>query len=147
MTLDVAKSLVRNIVSEAFNRRQLDTIDRYFAPAIADAIRRHAAELLDAFPDLHVGIEDLVAEGDRVAARLTLTGIHAAPFAGLPATNRRATWNSFRFYRIENGKVAETWAIQDRLGLLEQIGGSAGGRSQVTWAGSVSAHDPPDQSG
>ena len=143
MTLPAAKALVHNIVSEAINRRQLDAIDRYFAPAIAGAVRRHAAELLDAFPDLHVGIEDLVAEEDRVAARLTLTGIHAAPFAGLPATNRRATWNSFRFYRIENGKVAETWAIQDRLGLLEQIGGSAGGRSQVTWAGNVSAGEPP----
>ena len=145
MTLDAAKALIHNILDEAFNRRQLDAINRYFAPEIAEAIRRHAAELLDAFPDLHVKIEDLVAEEDRVAARLTLTGMHAGPFAGLPATNRRATWNSFRFYRLEDGRVAETWAIQDRLGLLEQIGGSAGGRSQVSWAGSVSAHEPPDQ--
>ena len=56
-------------------------------------------------------------------ARLTVSGRHTGgPFAGVPATGRFASWGSIRIYRIEGGKVVETWAMQDRLGLLQRLG-------------------------
>jgi predicted ester cyclase len=91
--------------------------------------------VLRGFPDLHVTIEDkLIAEDDMVVARLTLTGTHTGPFAGQPGGGQRVRWSSIRIYRIADGKVVETWAMQDRLGLLQQLDAIAA-REAVNWAG------------
>jgi predicted ester cyclase len=88
-------------------------------PHAARPVRRHRSRL----PDLQVTIEDdLIAEGDKVVARLTLTGTHTGPFAGQPASGHLARWSSIRIYRMDSGKVVQTWAMQDRLGLLQQPG-------------------------
>jgi steroid delta-isomerase-like uncharacterized protein len=74
------------------------------------------------FPDLHVVIEDVVAEGDRVAARWTATGTHSGEFAGLPATGRAVRWGGIDIYRLVGGKVAEWWRNDDFIWLLKQLG-------------------------
>jgi predicted ester cyclase len=70
-----------------------------------------------AFPNLHVNIEDMVAEDDRVAVRATWTGTHKDVFPLMPApvSNRQVTFTGMVFWRISNGKVAERWAVIDRL--------------------------------
>lgn len=76
----------------------------------------------EAAEDAQVTIQDLIAEGDKVVARLLGTGTNTGPFAGQPPTGKRVTFSSFRIYRLVDGKVVEPWAMQDRLGLMEQLG-------------------------
>ena len=77
------KQLISGLVDEVWNQHHAAAIDRYFGPGLREEVLEHYQQLLGAFPDLQVTIEDdLIAEGDLVVARLTLTGTHTAPFAG-----------------------------------------------------------------
>jgi predicted ester cyclase len=73
-------------------------------------------------PDAHFTLEDIVAEDDRVAYRLTLRGTHHGTFLGIPATRAQVTVSFTAFVRIENGKLAEEWGGLDQIDLLRQIG-------------------------
>lgn len=74
--------------------------------------------------DRHIEIEDLVAAGDRVAARLVLTARHVGAFAGIEPTGTDVSVDLMAFARIENGRIAEWWEVADVLSLLEQLGAS-----------------------
>ena len=78
--------------------------------------------LFQAFPDLEVKTEELIAEGDRVVERLTLRGTHKGMFMGASPTGKRLTWGFINIYRIVDAKVAEVWSEGDHLGLMQQIG-------------------------
>lgn len=75
-----------------------------------------------AFPDAEVSIEELVAEGDKVVARVTTTATHRGEFFGTPATGRTVTVGEIDVFRVENGLIAEAWAAPDIFGALMQIG-------------------------
>ena len=75
-----------------------------------------------AFPDLWLTVEDILADGDRVAARVTFRGTHRGEFQGIPPTERQVTFSAIEFNRMEGGKVAEHWVELDLLGLLQQLG-------------------------
>ena len=77
---------------------------------------------LAAFPDAQFTIEDLIAEGDKVAARATLRGTHRGEFMGIAPTGKHVTLTSISINRIEEGKMAEMWDNSDVLGLLQQLG-------------------------
>ena len=77
---------------------------------------------LAAFPDLHVTIEDVVAEGDRVVVRTTYTGTHQADLQGIPATGKTVSESAITIFRLANGKIAEGWLVADNLGLMQQLG-------------------------
>ena len=85
------------------------------------AIVRVMIEWRAAFPDLQIVVEDLVPEGDRVAARWVARGTHAGAFAGLPPSGQRVAVTGAEFYRLADGKIAERWAVLDTLGLLHQL--------------------------
>jgi len=86
-----------------------------------------------AFEHLDVTVEDMVAEGDRVAARFTARGIHRGDFMGLTATERSITMTGIEIFRIENGSIAELWGEANLLGLMGQLGilPSSGGQEQA----------------
>jgi steroid delta-isomerase-like uncharacterized protein len=71
-----------------------------------------------AFSDIQITIEDLFAEGDKVAARQTLRGTHSGEFQGIPATGKTATVTGIFIFRLAGGKIVEKWAVLDQLGLL-----------------------------
>ena len=75
-----------------------------------------------AFPDLQGTIDDLFAEGDRVAVRLTWRGTNGGSFNGMPPTNKAVAFSSTSIFRVANGKIAENWAQVDMLGLMQQLG-------------------------
>jgi predicted ester cyclase len=77
---------------------------------------------VDAMPDLRITIEDVIAEGDLVAARNTFSGTHTREFQGLPPTNKRITFSGLEFNRLADGKVVEHWFELDQLALFEQLG-------------------------
>ena len=78
--------------------------------------------LWSAFPDLTITVEDLIAEGDRVASRTTLRGTHDGELFGAPPTGRALTVPMMSIERIAAGRVAEHWRVSDELGLLRQLG-------------------------
>lgn len=75
-----------------------------------------------AFPDLHFTIHDLVAEGETVAARVSMSGTDVGVFLGQPPTGRRFEQDQMHFVRFEQGKAVEHWAVRDDMGLLIQLG-------------------------
>lgn len=121
---------------EAFNMRALDRAVEYVAPALvrhdltgaypgvdAANLGDFAAELIKGAPDLQVIEHDVVAGGDRVAARVTMEGTHEGLLFGQEATGRRFTVNEMAIYRLEDGKIAETWQLVDIAGFMKQISG------------------------
>jgi predicted ester cyclase len=112
------KDAQRRIIDEVINRKNLDLADELFAeehelhPEAAgvargpEGMKRAFAGLHEEFPDIRVDIEDMVAEGDMVAIRLTFSGTHAP-------TGERATWPEMVFARFSEGKAVESWEVTD----------------------------------
>jgi steroid delta-isomerase-like uncharacterized protein len=76
----------------------------------------------EGFPDLRLTPQEILAEGDMVAARVDFDGIHAGRFAGVPPTHKRVAFSSIEINRIVDGKVVEHWVQLDRLEVLQQLG-------------------------
>ena len=135
MSTEEHKQLISRLIDEIWNQHDPTAIDHYFGPGLREEVAGHYRQLLTGFPDLQVTIEDqLIAEADMVVARLTLMGTHTGPFAGRPGSGHLACWSSIRIYRVADGKVVQTWAMQDRLGLLQQVG-AISAPEPVNWAG------------
>lgn len=127
LVLDHYESFVHKQDAETV-RKQLapDFVDHEMPPGTPpgpDATLRYNEMLHNAFPDLRVKVEDIVAEGDRVAVRARWTGTHRGPFPLLNAapTNRTFVLTGMVFWRIRDGKIVERWAILDRLALQQQL--------------------------
>jgi predicted ester cyclase len=75
-----------------------------------------------AYPDLHFTIEDLIAEGDKVVVRNSVTGTHQGEYMGIPPTGKAVTYNEIFIARFVNGRVAEAWEVVDVLAQMRQLG-------------------------
>jgi steroid delta-isomerase-like uncharacterized protein len=80
------------------------------------------AMLLHAYPDLHITIEDVIEEGDKVVFRNTVTGTHGGEHLGLPPTGKSVTYNEIFIVRFANGQISETWGVVDVLSQMKQLG-------------------------
>jgi len=131
------KTLVRRHWEEASRRGLQAVLDEFLAPDVVshppgsaspapvygvEAWKRFTAAQFGAFPDLAVTVEDLIAEGDTVGARVTARGTHAGELMGLPPTGRRVTFSGMEVFRIADGKILEQWGEFDGLGLMQQLG-------------------------
>ena len=88
----------------------------------AQALKQVWATLLRAYPDLHVAVEDLIAEADKLVSRNVVTGTHQGEYLGLPPTGRSVTYNEIFIFRFEDGRIAETWGVVDVLSQMRQLG-------------------------
>lgn len=88
----------------------------------AQALKEVFAQLHRAYPDLHVAIEDMIAEGDRVVARNSVTGTHRGEYMGLPPTGRSVHYNEIFIFRFAGGRIAETWGVVDVIAQMKQLG-------------------------
>jgi steroid delta-isomerase-like uncharacterized protein len=75
-----------------------------------------------AFPDITHNIVDMVAEGDKVAVSINVTGTYKGDFQGIPATGKRISFTAMDIITITEGKIIEEWATADMMGLMQQIG-------------------------
>jgi predicted ester cyclase len=128
------KALFRRTYEELLNLGNLDVADELVAPEFInheappgrdrgpESMRGLATMLRTAFPDLRFEIEGLVAEGDTVAGRLTMSGTHEGPLMGTPPTGRSVRQEHMHFVRFEEGKAVEHWGVRDDLGMLQQLG-------------------------
>ena len=121
MASEENKMLVRRQIEDVWNNGNAGAIRTYWGDAVRGEIEHTYMMLRTAFPDLHITIDDLIAEGDRVAGRFTLTGTHQGTLQGVQPTGKRVAFGAMRIYRIQEAKVVETWAQQDLLGLLQQL--------------------------
>lgn len=92
---------------------------------IADA-RRSIAAFRAVLPDIQFEIDDLLAEGDKVVARWTCIGTHSSEFRGIAPTGKAVRFIGINIYRLREGKIAERWAVEDWVGLLQQLGAFRG---------------------
>ena len=88
----------------------------------AELLKEVFARLHRAFPDLHITVEDLIAEGDKVVARDTVTGTHQGEYMGLPPTGKSITYSEIFIARFADGRIAETWGVVDVLSQMRQLG-------------------------
>ena len=87
-----------------------------------DELRRRTETMLSGFPDLVVDVTALLAERDLVAAHFTARGTHLGLFTGVPPTGRRWEGRCTAVYRVERGRIVESWITWDTLSLMEQLG-------------------------
>ena len=121
MDRQTSKDLIRTMINEVFNAGRIDRLPEFFAAGMqAEAAGLHQL-LTAAFPDLRVRIDDLIAEDDKVAARLLFSGTHQGPFRDFAATGRPVSFGAIRIYQLAGGKVTGSWAYQDSLGLVQQL--------------------------
>lgn len=122
MTPDELKAYARRIPEELLTQGDFAVADELLAPGVEE-VKRWVRALRRAFPDLRAIVEDEIAEGDRVAQRLTLSGTHAGEFLGIPPTGRCVSWQLVAIQRLgRDGKFVEHWSSPDLCGLLRQLG-------------------------
>jgi steroid delta-isomerase-like uncharacterized protein len=135
MGLEENEAVVQRLF-DAISNGNLDELPQVVAPDVVDhnavifmqpegsgGVREGIRMLLQGFPDLRLTTEDLIAEGDRVAARFTTSGTNTGDYRGLPApTQQHFESEAIAILRIADGRVAEIRGTADRLGMLTQLG-------------------------
>jgi predicted ester cyclase len=86
------------------------------------ALKAYESRIHEAFPGFDVTFDDLVVEGNRVAMRLTITGVHQGPMMDIDPTGKEVTFGNTIFHRMEDGLIAERWVQPDIFGIFVQIG-------------------------
>ena len=88
----------------------------------AEKLKQVFARLHQAFPDLHVKIEDLIEEGDKLVSRNSVTGTNQGEYLGRRPTGRSVTYGEIFIVRFKGGRIAETWGIVDVFSQMQQLG-------------------------
>lgn len=127
------KALVGRFYDELWNRWDYGVIDQILAPDVAfhgslgvsrtghAGFLEYAEMVRAAFPDFHNTVEDLIAEGDKLAACLTYTGTHRGEMFGIPPTGRAIRYIGTAIFVFRDGLIAHAWVLGDRLALLNQL--------------------------
>jgi steroid delta-isomerase-like uncharacterized protein len=133
MTTETNKFLARQFMERAFNEGDLTIVDEALAQDgidhqeplgtnFAAHLKQVITMLRTAFPDLHFEIHAMLAEGELVAFRSTMTGTHRGPFQGLLPTGKQISVAHMHFVRFVNGKTSDLWHVWDIAGLMRQLG-------------------------
>ena len=132
MSTETNKAIVRRYFDQVLNDKRHDLAEEFLADNIElhgsglapglEVVKQWFTMFAAAFPDGHTTIEDVVAEEDRVVARTTFNGTHQGEMQGIPATGQNVSIPSITIFRLDNGKIAEGWLINDSLGMMRQLG-------------------------
>jgi predicted ester cyclase len=117
-----SKEIIRSYYEQVFNGRDLDAIGDYWADQqMREAVTRGCMSYFDAFPDLHVSLDELIAEDDRVFVRSTLTGTHDGEYKGIAPTGRNVAADCAEVFRLSDGKIVGYWCLLNVAGLMRQL--------------------------
>ena len=133
MSIEDNKEMVRRVIEEAANKGNLDILDDIMTPNYVyhypgmdvkgpDGFKQFVTVLRTALPDLHIAIEDMVAEGDTVAARFAVRGTFKGELMGMAPTGRQIDVAEAVFIRFEGGKEVEATPYADMLSFYQQLG-------------------------
>jgi steroid delta-isomerase-like uncharacterized protein len=95
-------------------------------PMKLEQLKQFYAIIWSAFSDNRIELEGMIEEGDKVAARFTMTATHSGDFMGIPATGKKIAMSGITMVRVANGKIAERWSSADMLGMMQQLGAIPG---------------------
>lgn len=123
----------RRFVAEIWNNGNIDAVDDLFAKHCSfhdpsfpvngtKGLRDQVRELRAAYPDLHIDLHDVIAEGDMTASRWTMGGTAKGEFRGFPATGKTYVMTGMNFAKWESDRIVESWTNYDLLGALQQTG-------------------------
>ena len=134
MGIEENKAIKSRWYEEVFNKRNLTMVDEFIHPdwvghspdgqeSNLEDLKQEAAMMLAAFPDLHITLEDIIAEDDKVVTRCTNRGTHTGgDYRGIAPTGKQFNMSSNVISRIKGGKIVECWGIDDQLGMMQQLG-------------------------
>jgi steroid delta-isomerase-like uncharacterized protein len=144
-TLAANKALVRRFDAEIVEGGDLAVADEILAPDFvwhyelppgtpsgSEGVKVFAEAVRAAFADVRYAVEDVVAEGDRVAVHSLVSGTHRGEYFGIPASGRSVTIRILDIYRIADGRIAELWTVSDDLGFLMQVDALPGAGEPAT---------------
>jgi predicted ester cyclase len=121
--VETNKRLVRRLVEEVLNDRRLDVIDELYHPRLAGGARRWIEPFLASFSDVHMRIDNLIAEDDTVVGHFSCSGTHSGDWLGHPPTGRRFTdIAEVYIFRIADDRIIRAWGLEDTLSRLRQLG-------------------------
>ena len=117
------KATVRRLVAEVLNGGRLEVIDELYTPELARAAKRWIAPFRASFPDVHMELVELIAEGDKVVGRFTCSATHLGEWLGHDRTGRRfERVHEVWILRFRDGRIVHVWSLEDTLGRLQQLG-------------------------
>jgi steroid delta-isomerase-like uncharacterized protein len=127
---DENKAFVHRWIEAGFNGQNLAVVDELFGEQFSvngqiigrDGLKRSMTRHLMGFPDLHVTIDEIIAEGNKVGIWYTVEGTHRGEFEGIAATGNYVRWSGFDLLTIEHGKISEARFLSDFFGLMTQLG-------------------------
>ena len=137
MSAEENKALVRRLIEEVWNQGHLAVFDELYAPDFLfhdpglphvrtrEEDKHWIVGILDAFPDFHITLDDVIADGDQVVVRLTARGTNTGDIVAPrphPATGKQVTITGIAIARIANGQFVEIWHQVDWLGMFQQLG-------------------------
>ena len=134
MSAEHNKALVRRFVEEVQSQGNIDALDEICSPEFVnhsappgvpsdcEGVKQLTAMFREAFPDSYFSVEDMLAEGEKVATRKTFHGSHQGEFMGIPPTGQQVSMELIDIVRIADGRVVEHWAVGDNLGMMQQLG-------------------------
>jgi len=132
MSTDKNKAVVRRFIEEVFVKGNVAAVDEFAAadfvphswasvkPGIEN-LKQAVTRVSSGLSDVRMTIEDMIAEGDRVAVRLTAHAVHKGKFMGMPATGKSYTISETHIFRVADGKIVEHWRDADLLGMMQQL--------------------------
>jgi len=137
MTTDENKAIVRRFIDEIFIGGRYETVDELLADDFVahtwpstghpkDDLKAAIGRTSGALADPEFTVHDLIAEGDRVAVRLTSAATQVGEFMGMPASGKRYSIDEIHIFRLRDGKVVEHWHQLDQMGLMKQLGAMPG---------------------
>jgi steroid delta-isomerase-like uncharacterized protein len=129
------KNIVRRLYDEVWNKRKLDLVAEIISPSHAlndpfvsgsqvgpEMYRRRILELTASFPDLRFTLDDLIAEKEKVVAAWVISATHKGDFMNIPATGKKVSMEGITIHYMRNGKILDSNARWDTVGLLRQLG-------------------------
>ena len=128
------KSVIRRFVEEVQNKKDWGVYDELNDPEFVnhsappgipsdrEGGKVYLGAFLNAFPDCHFIVDDMIAEGDQVVTKKTFTGTHEGDFAGIPPTGKRVTLQFVDIMRVRDGRIVEHWLSMDQLSFMQQLG-------------------------
>ena len=134
MSIETNKAIIRRMVEQVMNDGRTDLVEEFFTEDLASSIvgwppstgheglKQYVAMIHHAYPDFQLTVDEALAEGHKVAIRWTMHGTHDGEMMGVPATGKQVSQTGTTFYRLANGRIAETWFLADNLGLMQQLG-------------------------
>ena len=133
MSVEQNKANIRRGFEEGINQNKLQLFEEVLAPTYVnhsmpapvpgpEGFRMVIGMFRAAFPDLHITLEEVLGEGDKVATRGYFTGTHQGEFNGIPATGKQVKVSYIDLWRLENGKAVDNWVQMDMIGLMQQLG-------------------------